>query len=92
MTRILAAAFAAFALAIAAPAYAGCCGDCPEHKDKVASAEKAEKKAADKAACKCAAGDKDCKCASGKCECTHDHQHQHKHEKGEKKEGAKKAS
>jgi hypothetical protein len=85
---MLLAAVAAFALASAAPAYAGCCGDCPEHKEKVASADKAPKKDADKAACKCTSDPKDCKCAAGKCECAH----QHQHDKAEKKDAAKKAS
>lgn len=67
MTRILFAAAAAFALASAAPAYAGCanCADCPEHK--VAAADKAEKK--DVVACPCAGG-KECKCGE-KCTCAH---------------------
>jgi hypothetical protein len=87
MTRIILAAAAALALVSAAPAFA-CpdCHDCPQHKDKVASADQAEKKDADKAdksakdkkvACHCSK-DGNCKCGSS-CQCAHEH------EKGEKK-------
>lgn len=68
MPRIILAVAVAFALGSAAPALA-CpdCKDCPMHKDKVASAEKAEKKDAKK--CKCGATSaKDCKCGD-KCDC-----------------------
>lgn len=80
MTRIILAAAAAFALVSAAPAFA-CpeCHDCPQHKDKVAAADKAEKKEGEK---KCACGAtsaKDCKCG-GKCDC-----HSKKDEKKETK-------
>jgi hypothetical protein len=70
MTRILFAAAAAFALASAVPAYAGCanCADCPGHEDKVAAADKAEKK--DVVACPCSGAGKECKCGA-KCECAH---------------------
>lgn len=69
MTRILFAAAAAFALASAAPVYAAC-ADCPGHGDKVAAADKAEKK--DAAACNCPGTDKECKCGA-KCDCPHCH-------------------
>lgn len=79
MTRIVLAVAAAFALVSAAPALA-CpdCHDCPMHKDKVAAAEKTEKK--DAAKCACGKDPKDCKCATGKCDCGH-----HKHEKKDQK-------
>lgn len=84
MTRILLAAVAAFALAGAAPAYAGNCADCPEHE--VAAADKAEKKDATAKACACPGGDgKECKCGP-KCECPHCHA-----KKAEKKEAPKKS-
>lgn len=88
MTRILLAAAAAFALASAAPAYAGCanCADCPEHKAKVAAADKTEKKDATAKACSCPGGDgKECKCGA-KCECPHCHG-----KKAEKKDDTKKS-
>jgi hypothetical protein len=69
MIRSFLAAAVAFALLGSTPAFA-CpdCKDCPMHKDKVASAEKAEKKEAP-AKCKCgAATAKDCKCGA-KCAC-----------------------
>lgn len=67
MTRMILAFAAAFALASAAPAFAEPCKDCPMHKEKVAAAEKAEKKDAKK--CPCGAADpKDCKCGA-KCDC-----------------------
>jgi hypothetical protein len=68
MTRMILAFAAAFALASAAPAFA-CpdCKDCPMHKDKVAAADKAEKKDPEKK-CACGKDPKTCSCA-GKCEC-----------------------
>ncbi len=80
MTRILFAAAASFALASAAPVYAAC-ADCPGHGDKVAAADKTDKKAA---ACNCPGGDgKECKCGA-KCDCPHCHA------KKAEKEGQKK--
>jgi hypothetical protein len=81
MTRIILAVAAAFALVSAAPAFA-CpdCKDCPMHKDKVAAAEKVEKKDADKK-CACGKDPKECKCATGKCDCHAKH--------GETKDGKK---
>ena len=87
MIRMILAAAAAFALAFAAPALA-CpdCHDCPGHKDKVAAAEKAEKKDGEKkAVCACAAEGKECKCGD-KCQCSHC---QAKH--AEKKDAGKKS-
>ena len=72
MIRMLLATTAALALAVATPALA-CpeCHDCPMHKDKVAAAEKGEKKAAEpKATCACAGEGKDCKCGA-QCQCAH---------------------
>ncbi len=82
MIRMLLAAAAAFALVSAVPAFA-CpdCHDCPMHKDKVAAADKAEKKGAEKkdaekdkkvAGCSCQGGDAKagCKCGAG-CHCAH---------------------
>ena len=69
MTRIILAAAAALVLGSAAPTFA-CpdCKDCPMHKDKVAAAEKVEKKDAKKK-CDCGATSaKDCKCGD-KCHC-----------------------
>ncbi len=71
MIRMILAAAAAFALASTTPAFA-CpdCHDCPNHKDKVAAADKADKKDAEKkATCACADG-KDCKCGA-QCQCPH---------------------
>jgi hypothetical protein len=68
MMKLLFAAAAAFALVVAAPAFAACpdCKDCP---NKMAAADTAEKK--DAPACAC--GDaKECKCPA-KCECPHCH-------------------
>jgi hypothetical protein len=76
MIRIVLAAAAAFALASAAPAFAGCpdCKDCPQHKtaaaDKAEKKDKAEPKAA--VACPCAGEGKECKCGPT-CECPHCH-------------------
>ncbi len=84
MTRFILAAAAALALGSAAPAFA-CpdCKDCPNHKDKVAAAEKAEKKDAEKK-CPCGATSaKDCKCGD-KCDC-HAKKDEKKPEKAEKK-------
>ncbi len=70
MTRIILAAAAAFALVSASPALA-CpnCQDCPNHKDKVAAADQAEKKDAEPKKCACGATSaKECKCG-GKCGC-----------------------
>jgi hypothetical protein len=77
MTRFILAVAAAFALVSAAPVLA-CpdCKDCPMHKDKVAAAEKAEKKDAEKK-CACGKDPKNCKCG-GKCDC-------HKAEKKDEK-------
>jgi hypothetical protein len=72
MIRMILAAAAALALATAAPALA-CpdCHDCPGHKDKVAAADKVEKKDAEKKpACPCVAEGKECKCGD-KCACPH---------------------
>jgi hypothetical protein len=75
MTRFLFAAAAALALSFALPTYAGCpnCADCPEHKDKVAAAEK--KEGGEKVACPCKAETKgECKCgANSGCHCPHCH-------------------
>ncbi len=68
MIRTFLAAAVAFALLGSTPAFA-CpdCKDCPMHKDKVAAADKAEKKAEKQ--CKCGAKSaKDCKCGD-KCDC-----------------------
>jgi hypothetical protein len=78
MTRIILTVAAALALVSAAPAFA-CpdCHDCPEHKDKVASADKAEKKDGDKSdkdkkvACQCSK-DGNCKCGAN-CQCALEH-------------------
>lgn len=77
MTRTLFAAFAAFALAAAAPARAdeGGCKNCPHHAQMASADDKGgEKKDADKMAkCACAGADsKECKCGA-KCECPHCH-------------------
>jgi hypothetical protein len=72
MIRSILAAAAAFALVSAAPALA-CpeCHDCPMHKDKVAAADKAEKKDVEKkVACPCAGEGKDCKFGA-QCTCPH---------------------
>ncbi len=72
MTRLLVAAAAAFALVSASPAFA-CpdCKNCPGHEGKVASADKAEKKDAEKkVSCDCAGEGKECKCGA-QCQCAH---------------------
>lgn len=72
MTRMLLAAAAALTLVAASPAF-GCpeCHDCPMHKDKVAAAEKGEKKGVEKkAACPCVGEGKDCTCGA-QCQCAH---------------------
>lgn len=71
MTRILFAAALALTLGYAAPAFAGPCADCPEHKEKVAAAEKKD----EKVACPCNKETKgECKCgASSGCHCPHCH-------------------
>jgi hypothetical protein len=89
MMKTLLAAAAAFALASAVPAYAGCpnCAECPEHKNKVAAADKAEQKeGTTKTACGCPTNEKgECKCGA-KCECGHCHP------KADKKDDAKKTT
>jgi hypothetical protein len=70
MIRFLLAAAAAVALAAASPAVA-CpdCHDCPMHKDKVAAAEKTDKKEGDKKpTCPCVAQGKECQCGEN-CKC-----------------------
>jgi hypothetical protein len=72
MIRMILAAAVAFALVSAAPAFAACpdCKDCP--MNKVAAADKAEKKDGEKAAvaCPCAGEGKECKCGA-QCMCPH---------------------
>lgn len=69
MIRTILATVAAFALLGSTPAFA-CpdCHDCPAHKDKVAAADKVEKKG-DAKKCACGATSaKECKCGA-KCDC-----------------------
>ena len=72
MIRMILAAAAAPALVSANPAFA-CpnCNDCP-HKDKVAAADKGEKKDGEKkaASCGCAGEGQECKCGA-QCQCAH---------------------
>jgi hypothetical protein len=88
MTRTLFAAFAALALAVAAPARAdeGGCKNCPHHAQMASADDKAgEKKDADKVAkCTCSGEAKECKCGA-KCECPHCHAAKAAAQKGEKK-------
>jgi hypothetical protein len=70
MLKLILGAVAALALVGSSPALA-CpdCHDCPQHKDKVAAADKTEKKdTADK--CACGKSDAECKCGQG-CTCAH---------------------
>ena len=72
MMKTLFAAAVALALFAATPARA-CedCKSCPNHKNTVAQADKAEKKDTTKAACACAKETKgECKCGA-KCTCGH---------------------
>jgi hypothetical protein len=69
MTRLVQAALAALALAVATPTFAGDChGDCANCPRKSASG-KGDTASKDAAPCACTGG-KDCKCAKG-CQCDH---------------------
>jgi len=84
MIKLVLAAVAAVALFAAPPVFAGCkdCQNCPQ---KMASADKAEKKEA--VACPCGDG-KECKCGD-KCECAHCSAAKKCDKCGKKGEGAK---
>jgi hypothetical protein len=83
MLKLILGAVTALALVASSPALA-CpdCKDCPNHKDKVAAADKTEKKEA--ATCACAKAGEACKCGAN-CTCAHCGEHKKAEKKDEKK-------